>query len=83
MSATLQRIILITAEQLGVPEAEVKADSKFVADLGADSLDSIELVMALEDEFSVEVPDDEAEQIDTPAAALAWLQKRHPSKVEA
>lgn len=83
MSATLQRIIKITAEQLGVPEADVKADTKFVTDLGADSLDSIELVMALEDEFAVEVPDDEAEQIDTPAAALAWLVKFHPDKVEA
>ena len=58
-----QRVKKIVAEQLGVNEAEVKNDSSFVDDLGADSLDTVELVMALEEEFNLEIPDEEAEKI--------------------
>ena len=58
-----QRIKKIVAEQLGVNEAEVKNESSFVNDLGADSLDTVELVMALEEEFECEIPDEQAEKI--------------------
>ena len=58
-----QRVRKIVAEQLGVNEADIKNESSFVDDLGADSLDTVELVMALEEEFECEIPDDEAEKI--------------------
>src|SRR4026208_1487166 len=60
-----QRVKKIIAEQLGVNEAEIKNDSSFVDDLGADSLDTVELVMALEEEFETEIPDEEAEKLTT------------------
>ncbi len=60
-----QRVKKIVAEQLGVNEADVKNESSFVNDLGADSLDTVELVMALEEEFETEIPDEEAEKITT------------------
>ncbi len=62
MSTIEERVKKITIEQLGVSEAEVKTDSSFVDDLGADSLDTVELVMALEEEFDTEIPDEEAEK---------------------
>ena len=62
MSNIEDRVKKIVAEQLGVKEDEVKAESSFVDDLGADSLDTVELVMALEEEFDTEIPDEEAEQ---------------------
>ncbi len=61
--ADLKRVIKIVAEQLGLDEAQVTPEKKFVADLGADSLDMVELIMALEDEFGCEIYDDEAEKI--------------------
>ena len=63
MESVEQRVKKIVAEQLGVNEADVKIDSTFVDDLGADSLDTVELVMALEEEFECEIPDEEAEKI--------------------
>jgi len=63
--ADLDKIKKIIAEQLGVEESEVNPDSHFIDDLGADSLDTVELVMALEEEFGIEIPDEDAEKIQT------------------
>jgi acyl carrier protein len=68
-----QRIKKIVAEQLGVNEAEVKNESSFVDDLGADSLDTVELVMALEEEFECEIPDEQAEKIQTVQQAIDYM----------
>jgi acyl carrier protein len=73
MSTIEERVKKITIEQLGVSEAEVKIDSSFVDDLGADSLDTVELVMALEEEFDTEIPDEEAEKITTVQAAVDYV----------
>ncbi|MGC7405240.1 acyl carrier protein [Pandoraea pneumonica] len=67
-----QRVKKIVAEQLGVAEAEIKNESSFVNDLGADSLDTVELVMALEEEFGMEIPDEEAEKITTVQQAIDY-----------
>ena len=68
-----QRVKKIVAEQLGVNEADIKIESSFVDDLGADSLDTVELVMALEDEFETEIPDEEAEKITTVQQAIDYV----------
>ena len=68
-----QRVKKIVAEQLGVNEAEIKNESSFVDDLGADSLDTVELVMALEEEFETEIPDEEAEKITTVQQAIDYV----------
>ena len=68
-----QRVKKIVAEQLGVNEADVKTDSSVVNDLGADSLDTVELVMALEEEFETEIPDEEAEKITTVQQAVDYI----------
>ena len=68
-----QRVKRIVVEQLGVKEEEVGGDSSFVDDLGADSLDTVELVMALEEEFSCEIPDEEAEKITTVQQAVDYI----------
>jgi acyl carrier protein len=73
MSNIEERVKKITVEQLGVSEAEVKIDSSFVDDLGADSLDTVELVMALEEEFDTEIPDEVAEKITTVKAAIDYV----------
>jgi len=73
MSSTEQQVKNIVAEQLGVKEEEVKNESSFVADLGADSLDTVELVMALEEEFEIEIPDEEAEKITTVRQAIDYI----------
>lgn len=67
------RVKKIVAEQLGVNEAEIKNESSFVDDLGADSLDTVELVMALEEEFEMEIPDEEAEKITTVQQAIDYI----------
>lgn len=67
------RVTKIVIEQLGVKEEEVKSEASFVDDLGADSLDTVELVMALEEEFDTEIPDDEAEKITTVQSAVDYI----------
>lgn len=74
-----QRVKKIVAEQLGVNEADIKLDSSFVEDLGADSLDTVELVMALEEEFECEIPDEEAEKITNVQQAIDYV-KGHVGK---
>ena len=68
-----QRVRKIVAEQLGVNEADIKNESSFVDDLGADSLDTVELVIALEEEFECEIPDDEAEKITNVQQAIDYV----------
>jgi acyl carrier protein len=68
-----QRVKKIVAEQLGVNEADIKNDSSFVDDLGADSLDTVELVMALEEEFECEIPDEDAEKITNVQQAIDYV----------
>lgn len=73
MSDIEQRVKKIVAEQLGANEDDVKNASSFVDDLGADSLDTVELVMALEEEFDCEIPDEEAEKITTVQLAIDYI----------
>ena len=73
MSEIEQRVKKIVAEQLGVSDDEVKKEASFVEDLGADSLDTVELVMALEEEFETEIPDEEAEKITTVQLAIDYI----------
>ena len=73
MSEIAERVKKIVVEQLGVSEDEVKPESSFVDDLGADSLDTVELVMALEEEFDTEIPDEEAEKISTVQSAIDYI----------
>ncbi len=73
MSSIEERVAKIVAEQLGTDVDQVKAESSFVDDLGADSLDTVELVMALEEEFDLEIPDDEAEKIATVQNAIDFI----------
>ncbi|RME86261.1 MAG: acyl carrier protein [Zetaproteobacteria bacterium] len=67
------KVIKIVAEQLNVDEEEVRPDSSFVDDLGADSLDTVELVMALEEAFGIEIPDEDAEKIQTVQQAIDYI----------
>ncbi|MFZ3087480.1 MAG: acyl carrier protein [Methylotenera sp.] len=73
MSDIEQRVKKNVAEQLNVNEADIKNASSFVDDLGADSLDTVELVMALEEEFGCEIPDEEAEKITTVQLAIDYI----------
>ena len=73
MSSIEERVKKIVVEQLGVKEGEVNNASSFIDDLGADSLDTVELVMALEEEFSCEIPDEEAEKITTVQQAIDYI----------
>lgn len=68
------RVKEIIVEQLGVSEDQVKAEAKFVEDLGADSLDQVELIMALEEEFGVEVPEDEADKLQSVEQVISYVQ---------
>jgi acyl carrier protein len=75
-SATVEkRVKEIIVEQLGVSEDEVVSEASFIDDLGADSLDTVELVMALEEEFDIEIPDEDAEKIHTVQDAVNYIQE--------
>ena len=73
--AIIEKVKSIIVEQLGVEEEDVKMESSFVDDLGADSLDIVELVMALEEEFDLEIPDEDAEKIRTVGEAVKYIQE--------
>lgn len=74
--AAVEKVKQIIAEQLGVDEAEVTSSASFIDDLGADSLDTVELVMALEEAFDVEIPDEDAEKIRTVQDAIDYIDKK-------
>ena len=74
MSNVEERVKNIIVTQLGVKAEDVKNESKFIDDLGADSLDTVELVMALEEEFETEIPDEEAEKIATVQDAISYIE---------
>lgn len=77
MSASIEeKVKEIIIEQLGVDASEVTKDASFVNDLGADSLDTVELVMALEEEFDLEIPDEDAEKLDTVGKAVDFITSR-------
>jgi len=77
MSDTAERVKKIVVEHLGVEPEKVTDDANFIDDLGADSLDTVELVMAFEEEFGVEIPDDAAEKITTVKDAIAFIDEHH------
>lgn len=70
----------IISEQLGVKKEEIKPESSFVDDLGADSLDTVEVVMALEEEFGIEIPDEDAEKITTVGEAIKYIEEKAGKK---
>ena len=74
--STFDKVKNIVVEQLGVSEADVQIDSTFIDDLGADSLDIVELIMAFEEEFEIEIPDDAAEKIKTVRYAVDYIEKQ-------
>ena len=76
MSTIEARVKRIVAEQLGINEEEIKNEASFVEDLGADSLDTVELLIALEEEFGTEIPDEEAEKITTIQQAIDYIENR-------
>lgn len=80
MNSIEERVTDIVVEQLGLERDKVQAESKFVDDLGADSLDTVELVMALEEEFEIEIPDEEAEKITTLREAIAYVEEHAKKK---
>ena len=80
MSSIEQQVKAIVAEQLGVKEEEVTNDASFVDDLGADSLDTVELVMALEEEFETEIPDEDAEKITRVKEAVEYIEAHAKNK---
>ena len=79
MSSVEQQVKAIVAEQLGVKAEQVTSDASFVDDLGADSLDTVELVMALEEEFEIEIPDEDAEKIATVKDAIEYIDAKKKS----
>lgn len=80
MSEVAEKVKAIVAEQLGVKAEEVKEEAKFIDDLGADSLDTVELVMALEEEFGAEIPDEDAEKLTTVGDAIRYIQEKAAEK---
>ena len=80
MSGIAEKIKSVIAEQLGVKSEEVTDQAKFVDDLGADSLDTVELVMALEEEYGVEIPDEDAEKLIAVGDAIKYIEEKIASK---
>ena len=80
--AVVEKVKSIIAEQLGVKSDEIKPESSFVDDLGADSLDTVELVMALEEEFGIEIPDEDAEKMGTVGEAIKYIEDKVKGKAE-
>ena len=80
MSGISEKIKSVIAEQLGVKTEEVTDQAKFVDDLGADSLDTVELVMALEEEYGIEIPDEDAEKLATVGDAIKYIDEKLASK---
>jgi len=80
MAAIAEKIKAVIAEQLGVKPEEVTDQAKFVDDLGADSLDTVELVMALEEEYGIEIPDEDAEKLTTVGEAIKYIEEKLASK---
>jgi acyl carrier protein len=80
MSDIAQRVKAIVAEQLGVKQEEVTPEASFVNDLGADSLDTVELAMALEEEFGIEIPDEDVEKITTVGEAIKYIEEKVAKK---
>lgn len=76
MQSVEEKVKKIVAEQLGVDDEEVTPDASFVEDLGADSLDTVELVMAFEEEFGIEIPDDDAEKIITVQNSVDYIKEK-------
>lgn len=74
--AVSEKVKSIIAEQLGVKKEEVTEEAKFIDDLGADSLDTVELVMALEEEFGIEIPDEDAEKMATVGEAIKYIEQK-------
>ena len=79
MASVAERVIDIVAEQLGVDKEKITPATNFIADLGADSLDTVELVMELEEEFDINIPDDAAEKIQTVGQAIDYIEKAKAS----
>ncbi len=79
MATVQERVIEIVSEQLGVEKEKVAPETHFVNDLGADSLDTVELVMELEEEFDINIPDDAAEKIQTVGEAIDYIEKAQAS----
>ena len=82
MASVEERVIDIVAEQLGANKDQISRDTSFVNDLGADSLDTVELVMELEEEFDINIPDDAAEKIQTVGQAIEHIEKAVGEKSE-
>jgi len=82
MNNVEERVKKIVVEQLGVKEEEVNNEASFVDDLGADSLDTVELVMALEEEFDLEIPDEDAEKIATVGDAIEYIERKRSENPE-
>ena len=76
MSTVAEKVKKIVVDQLAVPEEQVTEDARFIEDLNADSLDIVELIMALEEEFSAEIPDEEAEKLKTVGDAIKYIESK-------